>query len=473
MTAPGNLLGCDLHENSRILIHGLTSGVGAELNLKAGKIVREEENGRWGVQVLGGKSASKPVLLKRMNMLSATYRQDREIFVGLLTLHYAPELRAARPALNNMLNEDIGLLLLIASYVTHRRQCLFQFGGFMAQIWEENWCYADPAKPLKLAEKPARRLDAACCDLGLGRLLFAGGCGDHPRRCRLPEGFFKTAEVYDSLTDEWTAISDMPTRRHGSTACRLGPNVYVLGGAYVDESSAPIAHKFCDVFHIDSATWTTLPPSDYEHVQSVDFQQAAFFGACSVAGRIVALLDGVTIAYNPATSDGWRVVGAEASVEVGHSSCAAEYEGELVVASGRPRRYARSAAAFGFSAQPADAEWWRGSWRQLPSLAKARVGGSLAVVYGKLYITGGVDERSGEFRNDAERLDQDQWVSVPWFQMPRALHAHETHAMPYLHPSAPATARENSNKRRAFSLSDSSTKSSKSMGSDKEKCKTM
>lgn len=430
--APGNLLGEDIQVGSRVLIHGLTSAAGSKLNYTAGRVVKEEEDGRWGVQVLRSGSSSKAVLLKRMNFYSASSRQDRELFLGLLTLHYAPELRVARPALNAWLNDDIGLLLLVASYVTHRRECLFQFGGYMGQIWEENWCYADPAKPFAVAQKPARRLDAACSDLGLGRVLFAGGCGDHPRRCNFPEGFFKTAEVYDSLTDEWSTILDMPTRRHGATACKLGASVFVLGGMYVDETSRPRMTKFCDVFHVDSATWDTLPASDYEHVQSVDFDQAAFFGACAVAGRVVALLKGTTIAYNPATKDGWRIVQAPLSVDVGHSSCATEYEGELVVASGRPVAYARSAAAFRFSTDAKDAEWWVGSWRQLPDLDKARVGGSLAVVHGRLYITGGVDETSGDFCRDAERLDGEQWVAVPWFKMPRALHAHDTYALPYL-----------------------------------------
>lgn len=433
MAAAGNLVSRNLEVNSRVFVHGLTSDAGARMNLKAGHVVKEEENGRWGVKVFTGNPSQEPVsLIKRQNILSAACREDRELFLGLLTLHSAPELRVVRPALNTLLNEDIGLLLLIASFVRHPQQCLFQFGGYMGQIWEENWCYADPAKPFAIRERPARRLDAACADLGLGRVLFAGGCGAHPMQCRFPAGFFKTADVYDSLADEWTAITDMPTRRHGATACRLNEHVYVLGGMYVDERNAPAIHKFCDVFHVDSAVWRPLPAGYYEHVQSVDFSRAAFFGACAVDGRIVALLRDVTIAYNPATQDGWRIVQARSTVEVGESSCAAEYNGELVVVSGRPDFYDRKAAAFRFSTNSADSEWWTGSWRQLPSISKARVGGSLAVVFGRLYVTGGVDEKSGSFWDDAELFDGEQWIEVPWFKMPRALHAHETHSLPYL-----------------------------------------
>lgn len=434
MAAPGNMRSGELDVSSRVLIYGLKSAAGSEMNYNAGYIVKEQEAGRFGVQLLKG---GKPVLIKRMNLLSASLRDDRELFLGLVTLNFSPGLRVARPALNNSLNEDVGLLLLIASFVTYPRECLFQFGGFMGKIWEENWCYSNVSRPIALKNQAAKRLDAACADLGLGRVLFAGGCGDHPRRCRFPDGFFRTAEIYDSLTDEWYAVSNMSSRRHGAVACRLGTKVYVLGGAYVDDGCRSPAEKFCDVFDIDSATWSPIPASHYDHVLDVDFDKAAFFGAGVANQRLVAFVEGVTIAYNPTSNDGWRKVDVCSNDEViiGRSSCCEEYNGELVVASGRPLSCARVSAAFRFSSEPADDHWWTGSWRQLPTLAKARVGGSLSVVSGRLYITGGVDEDSGVFCDDAELLDGERWVSVPWFRMPRALHAHETFSLPHLHQS--------------------------------------
>ncbi|CAE8726963.1 unnamed protein product [Polarella glacialis] len=440
MGAPGSFGDSQLKVDSRVFIHGLISNTGAVLNFNAGRVVKVEEGGRLGIHVLTGRAANTQALVKRMNLLSASSRYDRELFLGLLTLYCTPELRVVRPALNTLLNEDVGLLLLVASYVRHPRSCLFQFGGYMGKVWDEQWCYADPKKPLALKQKPAPRLDAACSDMGLGRVLFAGGCGKHPGQCELPHGFYKTAEIYDSLSDEWFAIADMPTRRHGSTACQIGSKVYVLGGMYVDERNVPDEDKFCDMLDVDSAIWTSLPSSDYDHLRETDafergmFDNAAFFGAGAVGGRLVVLLKGVTLAYNPTSRDGWRIVEArEDSVMVGQSSCAATFEGELVVASGRPTRFAQKAAAFSFSTGPEAVEWWRGSWRQLPDLEKARVGGSLAVVHGRLYVTGGVDETTGQFQACAERLEGHSWVRVPWFKMPRALHAHDSYALPYLY----------------------------------------
>merc|ERR1719221_1823663 len=166
-------------------------------------------------------------------------------------------MRVARPALSRALRDDCGLLLLVSFFVTHPRTCLFQFGGYMGKVWDENWCFSNPERPLALSTTSAAlpRLDSASTDMGLGRVLFAGGCGQHPRRCSRVEDFFKSAEVYDSLTNEWSPIADMPTRRHGASACLLGSQVYVLGGAYVDEGSADEGAKFCDVLDTETMEW--------------------------------------------------------------------------------------------------------------------------------------------------------------------------------------------------------------------------
>ncbi|CAE7281035.1 unnamed protein product [Symbiodinium natans] len=206
---------------------------------------------------------------------------------------------------------------------------------------------------------------------------------------------------------------------------------------YVDhQRNLPLQEMFCDIFDPAENSWTTLPAAAYTNlgVGRGIFERAAFFGAAAVEGRVVALVGGVTIAYNPKLpEDGWRAVEAPTShVKVGASSCACAFQGELIVASGRPRCFSKRVAGFRFSADASQPLWWHGTWRQLPNLHCGRVGGAMAVVYNRLYITGGVDEDTGEFYDTAERLAEESWECVPWFQMPRALHAHEAHAMPYL-----------------------------------------
>lgn len=245
-------------------------------------------------------------------------------------------------------------------------------------------------------------------------------------------------EVYDCLSDTWEVLPSMATRRHGATACKLNGKVYVMGGMYVDERPVPVQEKFCDVLDLGTGDWTSLPLSAYRHLPMDEdiLDNSAFFGAAAVSGRIVARMGDVTLAYNPSMpEDGWRAVVADsADVKVGGSSCCTSWGCELIVASGRPTPFARQVAAFRFHKSASDPLWYHGAWRQLPELQYARVGGAMAVMDGLLYITGGVCESTGQFQDTAERLDSDgqEWRSVPWFKMPRALHAHDAFALPYV-----------------------------------------
>eukprot|EP00746_Dinoflagellata_sp_MGD_P154380 gnl/MRDRNA2_/MRDRNA2_84775_c0_seq1.p1 gnl/MRDRNA2_/MRDRNA2_84775_c0~~gnl/MRDRNA2_/MRDRNA2_84775_c0_seq1.p1 ORF type:complete len:348 (+),score=57.67 gnl/MRDRNA2_/MRDRNA2_84775_c0_seq1:340-1383(+) len=340
-----------------------------------------------------------------------------------------------------------------------------QFSGYKGQIWFELWRYDVCGHPIALsktvqplsASRPKQtltpRMDCAVTSIDAvpGLALFAGGCGDHPQRCQRPNGFFKSSILYDSLVDEWRPLPDMPTRRHGPAAASIGTKVYVLGGQYVDEDSddedgfTDLGPRFCDVFDMITSRWMSQPwkpkPASHAPALSQLLSRAAFFGAAAVAGRVVACLD-MAVAFNPEREDDhWRVVETSegfAHIRVGRSSCACSHQGELVVVSGRPAEYAVSAAAFRFTGQVSDEKWHAGEWRQLPDLNHARVGGALVSVEGRLYAMGGVDEFSGEFFDDVERLDEHlsppQWTLVPWVSMPRALHAQDCIALPVLAP---------------------------------------
>jgi len=149
-----------------------------------------------------------------------------------------------------------------------------------------------------------------------------------------------------------------------------------------------------------------------------------------------------TLAFNPSREkDGWRAVvmphETDHEVLVGASGCATDFRDEFVIASGRPEEYAKKTAAFKFTGPLEDPfSWHHGQWRSLPDLCKARVGGALFVVEGKLYISGGVDEQTSEFCKTFERLDDHLsppcWTIVPWVEMPRPLHAHTCLSLPTL-----------------------------------------
>lgn len=368
------------------------------------------------------------------------------------------------------------LLFRIAQFVAEAHEFPHQFSGFKSQVWREHWRYSSTGAVTALAGHCDRdcelgfqvlsRIDCAEAVLSgdrCGQVIFAGGCARHPRQCRQID-FYKSALLYDSLLDEWSALPDMPTRRHGCAGVSLGDKVYVLGGQYVhdpheDEGIQPEGPRFCDVFDLVAQRWTSQSIAPEKPVLLEMLDHVAFFGAGAIGGRIVAVLPlgptrlraqgaaadpttVIAVAFNPAReSDGWRIVecpdGSDTEVRVGNSSCAAALRDELVIASGRPQAFARTAAAFHFvGSASCPTSWHCGAWRQLPDLCHARVGGSLVVVESRLYATGGVDEGNGEFRKDFERLDEcadpPGWNTVQGVEMPRALHAHEVHALPTL-----------------------------------------
>ena len=207
----------------------------------------------------------------------------------------------------------------------------------------------------------------------------------------------RLAEMYRSISDDLMAkIAESPTR-------------------------AKILSR-----EIDAAVSDFSVPPATEHGRASDRARRD-----DMMAKIIAELEADQERYDQETA-AYADAGGD-DVEYGETSaCCAVYRGELIVASGRPKRFSLRTAALRFTNSRDDERWYEGAWRQLGNLKRARVGAALVEVAGRLYITGGVDEGSGEFFTDAERLEGDEWEPVPWFRMPRALHAHACLALPRL-----------------------------------------
>ena len=72
-----------------------------------------------------------------------------------------------------------------------------------------------------------------------GSIIVVGGEGNDDE----DSGVFPQAEVYDPAADQWSALPDMPTPRHGMGAAGVGRALYVPGGATREGFGAVATHE--------------------------------------------------------------------------------------------------------------------------------------------------------------------------------------------------------------------------------------
>lgn len=63
---------------------------------------------------------------------------------------------------------------------------------------------------------------------------------------------FSTAEVYDTKTDTWTTLADMPTKRWGLSSTSFKGKIYVFGGR-----SLGLPYSSIEIYDPQTNTWTT------------------------------------------------------------------------------------------------------------------------------------------------------------------------------------------------------------------------
>jgi hypothetical protein len=296
------------------------------------------------------------------------------------------------------------------------------------------------------------RIDCAVVGIGSGRFVVAGGCAEHPSRA---PHFFSSAFLYDSITHVVTPLPDMPCARHGCGGAHIDGKVYVLGGEYAGtRGSAPPApgslEDHCVVLDVTALQngqeagtgWTPLgarlPPAALEPHGLVAFVPVA---ACW--GRLVLVANRVVWAFNTKLDAGtWHAAktlssGGGAAIDehpadLGSSAhgCV-EWRQHIIVSSGRGSGTLDAHGpsppchvyAFTFllppdteqgrtPAVPADGDesrmppWSVGAWTHLGMVCKTnRVGADLAVVQGRLYISGGVHEERAGFDSSVARWD--------------------------------------------------------------------
>lgn len=446
-----------LRPSDIVIIVGLESA--SQYNYRAANVCEPTEDAsadRIPVLLLHG-NPRKLLSVRRRNLLRAANEEDRQALLTRIVLERQLEFRVSRPFLEEKLHNEVGLLLHIASFFPTRETMALTTGFAMGRI-VPSWCRAtlDPRltprsgaraglswQPLhaddRLGWEAANvaggaggsggsggvnvpdgivRIDCAVVHVGSGRYLVAGGCADHPSRARK---FFRSAFLYDSLVHVATALPDMPCRRHGCGGAYLDGKVYVVGGDYVAPAGLP-GKALISVLDLKTSSWSSLDPvwdASFRRLtgQSAGGEDAddaedafgrsppiAFVPVGAVDGRLVILVEGLALAFNPRFAEhGWRLCTPEAealaisaSLDLGTSACACCAWGRhLVVSAGRNGRSdACHVAALSFLHPPTDAESWAmASWSRLgPTGVTGRVGCGICVLQNRLYISGGVHE---------------------------------------------------------------------------------
>ncbi|KAL1504316.1 hypothetical protein AB1Y20_010722 [Prymnesium parvum] len=450
------------------------------------------------------------LLVARRHLLRAAHPRERAALLTRVVWEKQLELRVVRTLLLDSLRGEEGLALQIASHFPPR-QTMALTTGFARGRLIPNWSCAVLTDG-GLAWRPIHgesaqvynaeavsdgivRIDCAVVDLGAGRFLVAGGCDDHPSRA---QRFFSSAFMYDALTHAATPIADMLCIRHGCGGARIGEKVYIVGGEYAD--SRP-TRSFCSVYDLQRDEWSALE-ADLNASTSINRaitrSRVAFAPVGAVWGRLVVLVEGSPIAFNPQQpAAGWRLCAPSSVTEqlqLGETAMASVEWGEhLIVAAGRGGARPCNVGALSFAYPPTSSAsvglaaaggvggrmeqprcdgaaeeetvpaWSIGRWASLGAVgATSRVGCGLAVVHGRLYVSGGVDETSAEFDGSVKRwqgtlddlpsahgaslqggallaLGREEpidctrpWTHVNGLDLPTAMHAHSALTVPML-----------------------------------------
>ena len=482
----------DVALDSIVLVVGLSKT--PQYNFCAARLIDAEADGRLGVQLLHG--THKRLAVRRRNLLRASHPDDRQAFMTRIVWERQQELRVVRRFLLQRLGAQEGLCLHIASFFPPRQTMGLTTGfamGRIIKIWSAatldrgrlSWrpIHNDEGATVYRAERVTDgivRIDCAVVDCGAGNFLVAGGCDDHPARAR---AFFRSAFVYDALAHAVCPLPDMPCARHGCGGAFLGGKAYIVGGEYADEGGP--GATLVSVFDFATGSWAALEATMDQAVLPLS-SPIAFTPVGAVAGRLVMLVEGVPLAYNPLHPEaGWCLCKPDMQTACAgkpptatrdllglgtNAQACAEWGEHLVVASGRGGSPACRVVAFSFVHPPTadrpDAEaaggdgqpstgtprWACGQWTELgPTGSTGRVGCGLTVVHDRLYVSGGVDEAQlrGRFNGTVARWAGTRadlaavgpghirscerlWHVVEELELPTAMHAHSAITIPWV-----------------------------------------
>jgi hypothetical protein len=122
----------------------------------------------------------------------------------------------------------------------------------------------DPATGEWMPKKsmPTDRGLAACASID-GKIYVMGGL--RSLGSQIWKDGFSTVEVYDTHSDTWTQMADMPIKNWGLSAVAVNGKIYVLGGTTGTGLASPV-YASVEVYDPQTNTWTThskMPTARY------------------------------------------------------------------------------------------------------------------------------------------------------------------------------------------------------------------
>jgi N-acetylneuraminic acid mutarotase len=231
-----------------------------------------------------------------------------------------------------------------------------------------------------VADMPRRLTHAGVAVVGTD-VCFAGGY------IGTGNGFaqqFGTTEVwkYDSTTDTYSQMPDLPQARGGGALVAVGRELHFIGGN--NSSRQDVAdHYVLDLDHPD-AGWSTrasMPGTGRSHMGYVNLDDKIYLVGGQTGNDEALTTTDTGFVYDPAT-DAWTPIASMPKAVSHISSSTFVMGGRIIVAGGETAHNVPSSAVFAYD--PASNQW-----TSLTSLPAPRFSGVAGTIDGLIYFTGG------------------------------------------------------------------------------------
>lgn len=271
----------------------------------------------------------------------------------------------------------------------------------VAETAKGAWMQAAPA--------PSKRTEVAAVALS-GKVYVIGGFNRPSFSNVLDFAISRDVEVYDPVTDVWSAAAPLPEGRHHAGIAAIDGSLYVIGG--FAKSGFSVWRPVNTVYQFNPATqiWRECAPMPTSR---------GALGVTVYQGRLYAIggydgerNTGVTEIYDPET-DTWTSA-ASLSVPRDHLVVVTAGLGIYAIGGRSNLKYKQNTSVVEFYDPVAD------QWQYRTNLPAARSGIAAGVIDGHIYVLGG-ESGEGTFDTNEKYIpEENRWIAMA--PMPTARH---------------------------------------------------